>query len=406
MVPSVLVVLETLPLTPNGKVDRRALGRIEISAKGTAGAGGEEGGEPRDILELQLARIWREVLGVPHIGIREDFFAIGGHSLLALSLMARVREQLGRDLPLAALFQAPTIESMAALLRQEKAPAVSCLVPIQPTGSHRPFFCVHPGGGDVLCYAPLARYLGPDRPFYGLQSRGLSGEAEPLRRIEDMAALYLEELRRVQPWGPYTLGGWSLGCIVAFEMAHQLREQGETVALLALLDGQAELGGEPEDDLTLLRDVVAYIENLWGRDLGLAPDELESLLPEDRLPRVMEKLREADFLPPGTGPEQLIRVLDVYRANTRAARAYVAKPWPERIVFFRTGEVTEEGPASNPRREPDLGWGRVTAGVDIHVVPGEHLTMVAEPYVQELARQLAHCLEEAEKEVEEALVVT
>ncbi|HYG65499.1 MAG TPA: amino acid adenylation domain-containing protein, partial [Thermoanaerobaculia bacterium] len=191
MVPSVLVVLETLPLTPNGKVDRQALGRAGMDAAGVGGEGGE-GGEPRDVLELQLARIWREVLGVPRIGIRDDFFAAGGHSLLALSLMARVREQLGRDLPLAALFQAPTIESMAALLRRsegEEAPAVSCLVPIQTQGSGRPFFCVHPGGGDVLCYAPLARYLGPDRPFYGLQSRGLSGEAEPLGRIEDMAAL-------------------------------------------------------------------------------------------------------------------------------------------------------------------------------------------------------------------------
>jgi thioesterase domain-containing protein len=221
-----------------------------------------------------------------------------------------------------------------------------------------------------------------------------------------MAALYLEELRRVQPAGPYRLGGWSLGGFVAFEMAHQLREQGETVALLAILDCAPELGGEPEDDLTLLRDVVAYIENLWGRDLGLAPDELESLAPEDRVPRVLEKLREADFLPPGTGPEQLVRVLDVYRTNTRAARAYRAKPWPERVTLFRAVEGTEGLPASDPRREPDFGWSRVAAGVDIHAVPGNHLNMVAEPHVQELARQLARCLEEVEKEVEEALVVT
>src|SRR6185436_19732031 len=156
--------------------------------------------EPRDVLELELAFLWSEVLGLPGVGVRDNFFALGGHSLLAVQLMARVRQRFGRELPLAALFQGGTVEAMAALLR-DGAPAgeSSCLVPIQPSGSEPPLFLVHPAGGDVLCFAGLARHLGPDQPVYGLQSRGLAAAEEPLGRIEEMAALYVREIRRVQP---------------------------------------------------------------------------------------------------------------------------------------------------------------------------------------------------------------
>ena len=383
MVPGTFLFLESLPLTPTGKLDRGALRSLGLAPDPAAkpGAGRLEA---RDALELELLRIWETALGVSPIGVRDDFFALGGHSLLAVRLMEAVRQRFGRDLPLAVLFQGGTVEAMAALLREEDPGAPSCLVPIQPAGSLPPFFCVHPAGGDVLGFAALARSLGPDQPFYGLQSRGLAADEEPLSSVEAMAGLYLEEIRRVQPEGPYHLGGWSLGALIAFEMARQLHAAGQEVALLAVLDSTPDLSEMEEGDhASALVDIARYVERLWGRPLALAPSDLEGLDAEAGLERLLDSMREADLLPPGAGVGQLRRVLRVYQANTLAARLYAPAVYPGRVTLFRA----EQGPAS---REPDRGWGRLTAEpVEIHTVPGDHITMLAEPQVQELARALA-----------------
>jgi thioesterase domain-containing protein/acyl carrier protein len=388
MVPSHFLFLESLPLAPTGKVDRKALARLEPDA-------GLEVPrvEPRDLLELELVQIWQEVLGVPRLGVRDDFFESGGHSLLAVRLMAKVKERFGRDLPLAVLFQGGTVEALAALLRQEEAArSTSLLVPIQPFGSAQPFFCVHPAGGDVLCFAALARHLGPGQPFYGLRSRGLNGDEEPLERIEDMAALYLEEIRRVQPAGPYRLGGWSLGGLIAFEMARQLRERGEEVALVAILDTSPRIAGEGAgevSDLDILVDIVRYLEIQRGRELGMTRADLEAVAPGERLGRLAEALRAADLVPPEVGEEELGRVARVYAANARATRLYVPKPYPDRVTLFRAGET--EGP------DADLGWGEISAGpVEVHAVPVTHLTLLVEPGVRQLAEQLRSRLEDVE----------
>jgi thioesterase domain-containing protein len=384
MVPGAVRFLESLPLTPTGKLDRGALRRLDLLPEPGAGRL-----EARDALELELLRIWEAALGVSPIGVRDDFFALGGHSLLAVRLMEAVRQRFGRDLPLAVLFQGGTVEAMAALLRKEEPGAASCLVPIQPAGSRPPFFCVHPAGGDVLGFAALARSLGPDQPFHGLQSRGLAGDEEPLASVEAMAALYLEEIRRVQPSGPYHLGGWSLGALVAFEMARQLRAAGDEVALLAVLDSTpdlSELEIEEDDHVSALVDIARYVERLWGRPLGLAPSDLQGLDAEAGLERLLDRMREADLLPPGAGVGQLRRVLRVYRANTLAARLYTPAVYPGRVTLFRA----EQGPAS---RQPDGGWSRLAAEpVEVHAVPGNHITMLTEPHVHDLARELAGAL--------------
>ena len=235
MVPAVVVLLEALPVTPNGKVDRRALpapdrSRPELEKAFVA---------PRDDLELQLAQIWEEVLGVRPVGVTDNFFELGGHSLLAVRLFALIEKRLGKKLPLTAVFQGATVEHLADLLRQQATPGPqSSLVAIQPGGSKRPLFLVHPAGGQVFPYVHLAQFLGPDQPCYGLQARGLEDGQDPHTRIEDMAAYYIQAMQTVQPTGPYLLGGWSMGGVVAFEMAQQLHAQGQRVALLALLDGR------------------------------------------------------------------------------------------------------------------------------------------------------------------------
>jgi amino acid adenylation domain-containing protein len=226
MVPSVFVSLEKMPLTPNGKVDRRALPAPDLRLSMKANYV-----PPRDTIELQLAQIWEEVLDVRPIGVRDNFFDFGGHSLLAISLMTRIQQQFGKNLSLATLFQNPTVDQLATILRSSTGSHTSAIVvTLQPGGSQQPFFCVHPGQGTVLAYVDLARCLGSEQPFYGLESLGLYEENKPYSSVEEMATHYIEAMRTIQPQGPYNLGGWSFGGLVAFEMAQQLALQGQEVS--------------------------------------------------------------------------------------------------------------------------------------------------------------------------------
>src|SRR5439155_1105218 len=186
-----------------------------------------------------LAQLWEEVLAVRPVGVRDDFFALGGHSLAAAQLFSRIERRFGKRLALATLTYAPTVEQLARVIRNGSDVPASCLVPIQARGEQPPFFCVHGFGGGVIGYGALAQQLGPERPFFGLQARGVDGEAEPDDSIPAMAARYMEALRAVQPRGPYRLGGYCFGGVVAYEMACQLQAQGERVALLAVLAGYA-----------------------------------------------------------------------------------------------------------------------------------------------------------------------
>ncbi|HEY0737917.1 MAG TPA: amino acid adenylation domain-containing protein, partial [Herpetosiphonaceae bacterium] len=218
MVPSAFVLLDALPRTPNGKLDRKLLPAPDGSASGPSATFIA----PRDTLELRLARIWEELLGVQPVGIRDNFFALGGHSLLVVRLMAQIQTQLGQKIPLATLFQEPTVEHLARTLRQWETQALATpLIALQPSGNQPPFFCVHAAGGSVLSYLELARLLGPDQPFYAFQAAGLDGEQPPHTQVETIAAAYLSALRAAQPHGPYRLGGWSFGGLVAYEMARQ-----------------------------------------------------------------------------------------------------------------------------------------------------------------------------------------
>jgi acyl carrier protein len=233
MVPSAFVMIETLPLNTNGKVDRRALPapqqeRPALERPFVA---------PQDTLELQLTKIWEQVLSIQPIGVKDNFFELGGNSLLAVRLFAQIEQIFSKKLPLATFFQAPTVEQLACILRDEEwsAPWQS-LVAIQPKGSKPPFFCMHPRQGNVFCYYKMVHYLGEDQPFYGLQARGLDGKQTPYTRIEDMAADYIEEIQTIQPFGAYFLGGYSFGGLVAYEMARQLHAQGQKVAMLTLFD--------------------------------------------------------------------------------------------------------------------------------------------------------------------------
>ncbi len=397
MVPSAFVVLEALPLTPNGKVDRKALpvpDLARVAAPDTAVA-------PRDVLEHLLAGIWEELLGIPSVGIRGNFFELGGHSLLAVQLMARIRERTGRELPLASLFQAPTVEGLAALLRQVPAP-FSPLVPIQRGGERRPFFLVHAVGGNVLGYAELARRLGPEQPVYGLQSQGLDGQQPALETLEEMAALYLESIRTVQPQGPYLLGGWSMGAVVAFEMARQLQARGERVDLLALIDPSAAT----EDRVRTDTWDRAQLAALFARDQAQLvvggrwmPDpELVGQGPDAVLQGLLDAGREAGVLVPELDLSALRTLFEVFASNTRALKHYVPRPYAGRVTMLRASEGAED-----PTQARDRGWTPLAVGgLEQRDVPGNHYSVLRAPDVQVLAEQLTALLERVRAGEEDA----
>ena len=233
MVPSAVVVVDKFPLTPNGKVDRDALPPPNYASL----VASQTSTRQMSPLELQIAAIWQQVLDVRSIGLTDNFFDLGGHSLLAVRLFGELERALGKRLPLATLFQAPTIEKLATVLSTKISDLPSkLLVPIQPNGRNIPLFLVPGLGGNPLTFNTLGRLLGPDQPLYAFQSRGLDGMEQPFRRIEDIARRYVREMCNVRDKGPYLLGGACMGGAIAFEMAQQLVESGEQVDMLALIE--------------------------------------------------------------------------------------------------------------------------------------------------------------------------
>ncbi len=233
MLPNAFVWLHQLPLTPNGKLDRKALPAPETGVEGRPG----DTDQPTNILELELLRLWRRLFHREDLGRHDNFFDLGGHSLLAARLTTDIDKLLGCKLPISALFQSPTVASLTRRLTAENwTPPWKSLVPLQPLGAKPPFLLVHGWGGDVFVFLGLAQQLAPDQPAYGLQAVGLDGKSARHTSLEHMAAHYVQEIRSFQPEGPYYLGGYSMGGLIAFEMAQQLHHLGQRVALLALFD--------------------------------------------------------------------------------------------------------------------------------------------------------------------------
>jgi amino acid adenylation domain-containing protein len=405
MIPTAFVMLNALPLTPNGKVDRRALPAPEFETV----AQSAPLMAPRDQIESRLVQIWQQVLKLQAVGIQDNFFDVGGHSLLAVQLFAKIRQVFGQELPLATLFQAPTIEQLADLLRPMQ-PTVTkpaalqiqeVLVPLQPKGHKKPLFVVHTIGGHVLRYNDLLRHLPADQPVYGLQCVGLNGIAKPYQTVEEMAAHYLQAIKTVQPNGPYLLGGASFGGAVAFEMAQQLVAKGEEIALLVLFDTHARKAPPESEQLsseTLSNKGSKHLQNL----LQLSPkQQLDYILYwlntrikyrkqlvewkfKMMVAQVYERLERP--LPPA------LREFRVLQANLSATQSYQPSVYPGRLTLFRASEETE-----TLLNNPFLGWDTVvTGGIEIHDTPGHHTTMIFEPRVSVLAEKLIICLEKAQ----------
>jgi amino acid adenylation domain-containing protein len=396
MVPSAFVVVDKFPLTPSGKIDRRALpapGHARDDSRGAYVA-------PHDHLELQLVHLWEEILDIRPVGTTDNFFELGGHSFITLRLMGQIKKRFGQDVPLASFFRGPTIRQLASILRgRNDEVSQTPLVIIQPAGSRLPFFCVHEVTGSVLRYTNLALQLGADQPFYALQTPRFEGGREPYQAVEEMASDYLKAVRDVQPEGPYQLGGWSFGGIVAFEMAQQLEKAGHEVALLAMFDAAAPSPAGTEerapDEITLLVGLTRL------NNVMLSEELLRQLDPQARVRYVLEQLRLAGGAASvGLDESQLQSMLEGARINLRARARYVPRPYPKRITLFRSEEALPHDAADSrfqAFQDPMLGWGGLShEPVEVYPIPGNHFTLFVEPHVQVLANRLKACLQESQ----------
>ncbi|WP_163867091.1 alpha/beta fold hydrolase, partial [Myxococcus eversor] len=352
---------------------------------------------PRAGTEAKLAEVFAEVLGAKRVGRKDDFFELGGHSLLATQVVARVRALTGVDVPLRALFEAPTVVQLASWLEGTRAGGVvrDC-VTLQAEGSGTPVFFVHAVGGAVGPYRLLARTLGTERPFFAFQAPGLDGDEAPLEQVEALARRYVASMRVVRPDGPYILGGWSMGGVIAFEMARELERQGQQVEQLVLLDsfapGDESLMTAPEDAL-LLTGMAMDLARTAGAESTLRPELLMGLTEDEQLARFAEHARVANWLPPEVQDTDLRAWRDVTRANLRALSTYRPGPYAGRMLLLRAKDARRERAV-----DASHGWSRWVpqAQLKLEDVAGDHYSVLREPYLSALTSRLARLLEDEE----------
>ncbi|MFP2926702.1 SDR family oxidoreductase [Pyxidicoccus sp. 3LG] len=379
---------------------------------------------PRTDVEREIARICQELLGVERVGVQDDFFELGADSLITLRITDRIRQHLGREVPAHAAFRGATVERMAqALSGGDTAPTASpVLVPLQREGSRPPLFFVHPAAGVVFPFVELARQLGPEQPFYALQAAGLDGVGTPDARIEDMARRYIEAIRTVSPRGPYHLGGFSFGCLVAYEMATQLRHAGEEVRFLGLVDEPAPVDGHRPSAYIMAKVLTSgaaktawpYLHDYFylrhARGSGDGSERFGAGLPSLRqllgragggnelVETFLARAAMAHFIRPEDRPLALrqpamVPMFRLFLLHVRETYAYQPRAYDGRVTLLKCTRL-----GGRNKKDPTLGWGLLAAGgVDVHELPGEHLTLLRQPHVRTLADRLRQSLDEAQR---------
>lgn len=366
MVPAFYMSLSEFPLTPTGKIDLRAL----PVPSGDAQVDGARPTPPSTDIERRMSEIWRQLLKLESVGVHDSFFALGGHSLLAVRVVARIEKVFGVSLPLSVLFEYPTLRELARAV-QERNPNLtrSTVVCLQKGDDGPPFFCIPPAASSVNHFAQYVEVLSSDTPFYGIHALGMETGENPQDCIEDMAARYISDMRVVQPEGPYFIGGRCLGGYVAFEMALQLTDSGEDVALLALLDPTAPPG--------VRRNARYYVKRAgyFRRRKQL----IHAVLRRVRWTfRQVQRLRVLRYL----GSRHTRRIQRTYKAHMHAQEMYAPRVYAETITFF----------ASSEEYSPDDSrplWKNLTSGrFELYLVPGTHRTMSAGPHLRTLVQEL------------------
>ena len=398
-IPRRFFFIDKIPKSAAGKVQRYKLAEaLDVGGNIASAAGAPADRQPTPV-ETRLREIWAKALRVPKVGLDDNFFLLGGDSLQAVQLFLEIENAFGRRLPAACLFEAGTVSEMAELI--ERGEAQGCMVPIQPYGTKPPFFCVHGNGGQVISYSAIARHLGSDQPFYGIQSIGWDGHTVPFTKTADMAAHYIAEMRKVQPHGPYYLGGYSYGGRVAVYMAKMLKDGGDEVGLLALIEpfslrwpGQLKL-----------RNWLAYKEASGSVDVVYLTARFAWF-------KVRDAYYEHLYLP--LARAVLFPVLNFYRNSQRTLPRILRRPdranglmqteqrkmldYPGDAIYFQSRSRRV------PRQEPERdSWSHLIKGnLAVVPMPCNHLQMMREPFVASLAQELRTALDGAQAEAHRA----
>lgn len=391
MLPSAFVFLDSLPLTPNGKLDRQALPAPEYTGSTASHV------PAQSLDETRLVLVWQETLGVHPVGVTDNFFELGGHSLLAAQIVQRMRRSLQRDIALQQLFKTPTIRGLLQSLDDARS-TTSSFVPLR-TGNGRadqhqdaeerpPLFLFPPGDGVVFPYTTLLPYIPGAQPVYAQQSRGIYDDLPPFESLEALAAGSIEEMKTIQPAGPYTVGGWSFGGMVAFEVARQLTQQGDTVAFLGVMDAYPQASGHTTapDDLTPLDELQGFfylLGDILGGDYRSLGDELfaEALAQEEAVTWLLERMQEQG-VQLVMDPAIIQRIWQTLKHNSQLMRTYQPQPYAGPISLFW---AEESAPADGVARWQALAL----QPLDAVQVRGEHLTMLNAEHVDILGRALA-----------------
>jgi amino acid adenylation domain-containing protein len=414
MIPSHFVILDSFPLTPNGKIDRRALPAPDEQLKSTAII------LPRNETEQQLAEIWRLVLNLENISIDDNFFELGGHSLLAVQLFDKIAQVFDRKLPLATLFQAPTIEKLGEMLVSREMNFWNSLVLLKPGNSNlAPLFLVHDADGETMLYSSLANQLEPERPVYGI--RPYSQEDCPIlhTRITDMVKHYISEIRKVQPHGPYLVGGLCCGGVLAFEIACQLQAQGEQVPFVGIIDAidvkELKLAN------FAMQNRLSSLSNILGTQSRVREkrslahlvttiiNKLKNLIVYETNIRIKRGKQKSQFmllryyLDRGLKLPQFCRHIPVRTVYETARNEYNPATFQGKVTLWRATEkliiddpAIDDTPAIHVTNDPLLGWGqRSTQGVETFDIPGGHSSMLQEPNVQIMAKTMQSCINAA-----------
>jgi thioesterase domain-containing protein/acyl carrier protein len=382
MVPRDVVVLERFPLTPTGKIDRRAL--PEPTSQASHGGLADR---PMDDLEQRLALVWKTVMRVPEVGLDDTFFELGGHSLLGLNLLLAVEKEFGKRLPVNSLLTAASVRQMAVLIRDDRPhQAPKLLVPIQPNGTRPPVYWLPGGGGlSVMAFRNVSYLLGNDQPVFGLEA-DLDLERAP-RDLKGLARSYIDAIREYQPRGPYYLLGFSLGCFVAYEIAVQLREMGEEIALLVAFDTEVNTDVSPQDKVRINVQRTQYRAQ---RLFTSAPGDMvryAKFVAGQLRARIGAKAAPKKEEPPTVFETIIAR-------NVDAIHAYAAQRLPTfdgKITAVLAEDTSMHG--VHPDIDPRLNWRHTcTGGMEVFRVPGNHLSMLDAPHVETLAATLRECI--------------
>ncbi|WP_374015848.1 amino acid adenylation domain-containing protein [Paenibacillus thiaminolyticus] len=385
MIPAIFVPVNEFPLNLNGKIDRAALpspdGKRYLSDQLVA---------PRDHLEFELVKMWERLLGISPIGVTDKFFDLGGYSMLTLRMMAEIKQRWGIDLPINAIFTGGTIELLARLLREggdSREPQVLVELHTPTRTGKKPFFLMHPAGGNVICYAQMAQLLGADQPVYGLQALPNKEGRQPFADYRERSKRYAAEIRSVQPEGPYLLGGWCYGGVLAFSVANELKRQGQEVEQLIMMDAVVPVYVPEDEEPERAAIIESFAVNLeWDYTSNQKSlDELRRMTAEEHIDYLLDLAVQGSHLPPGSGHEQMRMWLDMWIANLHLVWKYRAEVFPDRLTLLEP----EEGGFSDSVKWSELAEG----GVKVIKVTGNHYTMMGPEHLVRLAAEVSKKLE-------------